>query len=191
MGKEDDFKVVTDYIREFVKQECSKTTITRELYENHIVLVADYGARLSKLLKADSEVVELASYLHDFSVVYQFEHHYDHAIKSGNMIEGLLSQFKFPDETIRRVNEVIAQYDKATPSKEASNEALCLLNADAMSQLAKPLFWLYYGYTVKNKSYLQGIKSYLKWMDRQWEMMIEPAKEMMAKEYELLKGFKG
>ncbi len=190
MWKEDDPNMVTDYIREYVKQECSKNTMARELYENHIILVSDFGAKLSKLLGADALVVELASYLHDFSSIYQFDHHYDHTIPGVHRIDGLLRQFKFSDETIARVLEVIAQYNKPNPVEGASKEAVCLINADAMSQLSKPLFWLYFGYTVKNKSYNEGITSYLKWMESRWKIMMEPAKEMMAKEYEHLKRFK-
>lgn len=182
--------MVTDYIRGFVKQECSKTTLTKELYENHIILVRDYGAKLAKLLDADALIVELASYLLDFSSVYQFDHHYDHTIPGLRGIEELLRQFKFSDETISGVLEVIAQYNKPNPMKGASKEAICVINAEAMSQLARPLFWLYYGYAVKHKSYNEGIASYMQWMESRWEMMIEPAKEMMTKEYELLKRLK-
>lgn len=182
--------MVTDYIREFVKQECSKTTLTKELYENHIILVRDYGAKLSQLLGAEALVVELASYLLDFSSVYQFDHHFDHAIPGVQRVEGLLRKFKFADETIEKVLEVIAQYNKPNPMKNASKEAICLINAEAMSQLAKPLFWIYYGYTVKRKTYNEGISSYLQWMESRWELMIPQAREMMAKEYELIKRLK-
>lgn len=182
--------MVIDYIREYIKAECDKATLTRELYDNHIVLVAGYGVKLAKILGADSQVIELASYLHDFSVIYDFEHPNDHPIKGAKVIDDLLKQFSYSEQTICQVKDAILAHSKPQNSRQMSAEAICLSNADAMSQLAKPVFWLYYGYTVKNRNYKDCIKIYAKRMEDNWKTMIEPAKEMMAEEYTYLKKLK-
>lgn len=182
--------MITDYIREYVKEECSITTLTRELYDNHIKVVADYGAKLARLLGADAQVVELASYLHDFSAVHNFEHLNDHGIKGSKLPEDLLKQFKFSDQTISQVKDAIITHSKPPKGKITSDEAICLSNADAMSQIVKPFFWLYFGYTVKKRSYEECIKAYLKWMSNNWMIMIEPAKEMISEEYAFLQNIK-
>jgi uncharacterized protein len=178
-----DTKVITDYIREYVKAECSKTTFNRELYENHILVVADYGAKLAKILGADKQAVELASYLHDFAIVHNFEQSNEHHVKGAKVAEDLLIQFKYSDDIINKVRDAILMHLKPQNGKNVSTEAICLSNADAMSQLAKPLFWLYYGYTIKKKNYNDCIHTYIKSMEDNWQAMIEPAKEMMAQEY--------
>ncbi len=178
--------MVTDYIREYVKEECSKSTQTKELYENHILVVAAYGARLARLLGADAQVVELASYLHDFSLIHDFEQPYDHGIKGSMLVDELLKQFKFSDDTIDQVKQAILSSSKPLSGKNVPIEAICLSNADAMSKLAKPFYWLYYGYANKKRTYKEGITVYLKWMDENWKAMVEPAKEMMADNYEFL-----
>ncbi len=182
--------MVTDYIRGYVKEECSRSTLTQELYENHILVTASYGARLARLLGADTQVVELASYLHDLSLVHDFEQPYDHRMKGSIPVDELLKQFKFSEETIDQVKEAILLNTKPLSGKKASIEAICLSNADAMSKLAKPFFWLYYGYNHKKRSYKEGIAVYLKWMEDNWKTMIDPAKEMMTENYEFLKYLK-
>lgn len=182
--------MVTEYIREYVKEECSKTGLTKELYDNHIVVVADYGARLARLLGADAMVVELASYLHDFSAVHNFEHLNDHAINGSKMAEELLRQFKFSDEIVNNVMDAILTHSKPINNKKSSVEAICLSNADAMSQLSKPIFWLYFGYAIKKRSYNECIKVYMKWMEDNWATMIQPARDMMQEEYAFVKTLK-
>jgi uncharacterized protein len=179
--------VITNYIRELVKEEYSNTTITRELYTNHILVTADYGARLARLLGADARVVELASYLHDFSTVHEYEHSNSHTVKSSKKMDELLRQFKIPEDIISGVIEAVLNHSRPINSKKASVEAICLSNAEAMSQLSKPVFWLYYGYVVKKRTYEECIKVYIKWMEENWKTMIDPAKDMMTEEYAYLK----
>lgn len=178
--------MVTDYIREFVKQECKKSQLTMDLYENHILLVAEYGERLAKLLGADSLVVELASYLHDFSPVHNFDHKNDHAIKNPKLIQELLTRFKFSDSVIKEVTETIMANSRPINEK-ASIEVICLSNAEAMSQLAKPVFWIFYNDGTGQKPYKECVKSYVDWMEANWKTMISEARDMMAEEYDFLK----
>lgn len=182
--------MVTDYIREYVKAECSKTTFNHELYENHIKVVAGYAVRLAEILGADKLVVELASYLHDFAAVHNFEHANDHHIIGAKAAEELLYQFKFSDDIISQVKEALLMHTKPQSKNGASIEAVCLSNAVAMSQLAKPSFWMYYGFTVKKKNYNDCIRKYVKWMEENWQTMIEPAREMMSTEYAALERIK-
>jgi len=178
--------MVTDYIREFVKQECKKTQLTMDLYENHILLVAEYGERLSKLLGADSLVVELASYLHDFSSVHNFDHKTDHSIKNPKLIQELLSKFKFSESVIKGVTETIMANSRPINGK-ATIEAICLSNAEAMSQLAKPVFWMFFNNSAEQKPYKECVKTYIDWMESNWKTMISEARDMMAEEYAFLK----
>ncbi len=182
--------MVTDYIREYVKTECYKETFTRELYDNHIVVVAEFGAKLAKILNADFQVVQLAAYLHDFSSVHNFELLNEHRVKEAKVADELLQQFNYSENIINQVKDTILKHSKPQNKKQLTAEAICLFNADAMSQLAKPLFWLYFGYTIKKRSYKECIEIYTKWMEDNWKNMIEPAREMMMEEYEFIKKLK-
>jgi uncharacterized protein len=134
--------------------------------------------------------VELASYLHDFTTIHDFEHINDHPIKGAKVADDLLRQFNYSDEIIGKVKDAILYHSKPQNAKNISLEAICLSNADAMSLLAKPLFWLYFGYAVKKRNYNDSIQSYVSWMEDNWKSMIEPAKEMMAEEYAFIKKMK-
>ncbi|MCX7772965.1 MAG: HD domain-containing protein [Clostridia bacterium] len=182
--------MLKDYIREYVKEECSKSEAFRELYENHILIVAKYGVQLADLLGADAEAVELAAYLHDFSAVLDFEHINDHAIKGSKMADTLLRQFNYKEEKIQLVKQAIAHHSKPLKLNEGSLEAVCLSNADAMSQIAKPYFWLYFNFAVKKRSYEDGIKEYRQWMEANWQAMIDEARQIVEKDYEGVKQIK-
>ncbi|NLM75620.1 MAG: HD domain-containing protein [Clostridiaceae bacterium] len=177
--------MVTDYIRGFVKEECNKNQLTRELYDNHILVVVDYGARLGRLLEADPLVLELACYLHDFSPHHNFEHKNSHNFKSSKSIEDLLSKFKFPKQIIEQVCETISANANPARIKNATKEQICLFNAEAMSLLAKPVFWLYYSNSIReNKmTHKDNLKVYIDWIEYNWNNMISEARDMMAEEY--------
>ena len=181
--------MVTDYIRGYVREECSKTQLTRELYENHILVVVDYGTKLGRLLEADPLVIELAFYLHDFSPLHNFERKYSHNFKSSKSIEELLSKFKFPKNIIENICETISANASPVRRKNATKEQICLFNAEAMSLLAKPAFWLYYSNSIReNKmSYKDNLKTYIDWIEENWNNMIDEARDMMAEEYEFAK----
>lgn len=182
--------MVTDYLRGYVREECNKSLVTKELFNNHIRLVAEYGIKLAKFYNADIQIVELSSYLHDFTVIHNFEHPHEHAIKGSGIADSLLKQFKYSDDIISRVNSTIASHIKHKGGDFDSNEALCLYNADIMSQLSKPLYWIYYSHTVKGRDYEEGIKTYLSWVEGKWQTMTEYAQKMMQQEYALIKALK-
>ncbi|NMA67001.1 MAG: HD domain-containing protein, partial [Clostridiaceae bacterium] len=159
--------MVTDYIRGFVKEECSKTQLTRELYENHILVVADYGAKLGRLLEADPLILELSCYLHDFSPLHNFEHKNNHSFKNPKNIEEFLQKFKFSNQIIEQVKDTILANANPIRSKNATKEQICLFNAEAMSLLAKPVFWLYYSNSIaeNKRSHKDNLKVYIDWME--------------------------
>lgn len=181
--------MVTDYIREYVKEECNKSFKAKELYENHILVVADYAVRLGRLLGADSLIVELSSYLHDFSTHHNFEHKNNHTLEGSKKIQELLRQFKFSEDVIERVSDTILANSRPYNNKNLSKEAICLFNAEAMSLIAKPVFWIYYSNLLneKKRTYKDNVRVYLEWVDENWKHMIDAARDMMSEEYASLK----
>ncbi len=180
--------MVTDYIREYVKEECNKSLKAKELFENHILVVTDYAVRLGRLLGADSLIVELSSYLHDFSSHHNFEHKNDHTLKGTKEIQDLLRQFKFSDDVIEQVLDTILANSRPY-NKNATKEAICLFNAEAMSLIAKPVFWIYYSNLINEnkRSYKDNVRVYLDWVEDSWKNMIDAARDMMTEDYASLK----
>ncbi|MCX7711551.1 MAG: HD domain-containing protein, partial [Clostridia bacterium] len=73
--------MVTKRIRAYVEEECRKATSGLDmLFEEHILVVANYAELLAERFNADKEVVELAAYLHDFSVIVDPETANEHHI---------------------------------------------------------------------------------------------------------------
>ena len=179
-----DFLLV-DYIREYVKGECSNSAIGREFYENHLILVAHYGIKLAVETGADPEMVELAAYLHDFSFVIDDMNMEQHETKGVAIAEKLLKQFNYPKDKLERVKRCILNHSSLARACGASPEEVCLANADIMSLIAKPDYW------VKISSLTNQGEENPNWFYEQiaksWPLMMAPARAIMEDKFNELK----
>ena len=66
-------------------------------------------------------------------------------------------------------------------------EEICLSNADAMSQIVNPLYWLYFAFKIRNLSYDEGKKWCLNRIDDNWSKLIDPAKDLIESDYVRIK----
>ncbi|MCX7711416.1 MAG: HD domain-containing protein, partial [Clostridia bacterium] len=146
-------------------------------------VVANYAELLAERFNADKEVVELAAYLHDFSVIVDPETANEHHIAGADLAERILTEYSLPKDKIEKVKQCILTHSSPIQVGEGDCEAVCLSNADAMAQIAKPAFWLYVNYSIWKNSYRQGVKAYLDWIDGNWKGLIAPAKEYVGDRY--------
>jgi HD superfamily phosphodiesterase len=66
---------LTEAIKTFVRETCQQpeNAFGAAFFEQHILVVRDYGLKLAEVLSADPEVVTLAAYLHDLAAVQDFQ----------------------------------------------------------------------------------------------------------------------
>lgn len=174
--------LLANYIGEYVKGECQNSPLGKSLYENHFILVARYGLKLARKTGADPEIVELASYLHDFSVVLNIDTLQDHEIRGMEIAENLLTQFHYPKDKIEKVKICILNHSSPRRPNAASAEEVCVSNADLMSQIAKPDYWLQFYSSVINR--FDGRIRFSNLINDNWPLLVDPAKEMMREQYE-------
>lgn len=177
--------MLADYIREYVKGECSNSPLGREFYENHLILVAHYGLKLAMETGADPEIVELAAYLHDFSFVMDEKDLKHHETKGVAIAEKLLRQFNYPPDKLERVKRCILNHSSLVQANGASPEEACLANADIMSLIARPDYW------IKFLSMASQAEDNANWyydqIAKSWPLLMDPAKAMVADKFNEIK----
>lgn len=153
-------------------------------YQQHILLNERFSHRLADHLGADKEVLSLAAYLHDIAAISDYntlaDHHLIGAQRAGHILE---SKGCYSPVTIRKVQKCIETHSNPVAEGEASKEEICFSNADAMTQIVNPVYWLYYAYNVKGLSYEEGRQWYYTRVTTHWNKLIEPAKKMIEAEY--------
>lgn len=176
--------LLADYIREYVKGECSNSSLGREFYENHLLLVAHYGLKLAVETGADPEIVELAAYLHDFSFVMDGKNMNQHEAKGVAIADKLLKQFNYPPDKLEKVKRCILNHSSLTQAGDASPEEACLANAEIMSLIAKPDYWIKLA-SRSNQAY--SANWYYEQISKNWPLLMGSARVMMEDKFNELK----
>lgn len=185
--------MIVKAIRKYVAGECnsSKNAFGPAFFERHLSVVVEYAKRLGGSLGADLEIVELAGWLHDISAVQDIAALPEHPGLSAEIARKLLSEKDYPTDRIERVARCITLHAVPVQIGHGLPEEVCVSNADAMSQIVKPTYWLYYVFRVRQFGFAEGRDWLQRRIESNWAALIPPARAMIEKEYhqvrELLK----
>lgn len=176
-------------IREMVQQDCRReqNAFGPSFFEQHLAVVAEFGAALAKRLGADPEVVELAAWLHDISAVSNVATIPNHATLGGEIATQLLSEAGYPAGVIEQVAQCIRSHSTPIPVGSASPEEVCVSNADAISQIVRPSYWLYFAFCVRKCTFEEGRQWLQQRVQSNWTSLIDPARELALDQYRLTK----
>ena len=179
--------MISKVIREYVFNECkdSKNAFGPAFFEQHLLVVLEYGKRLAAVLGADTEIVELAAYLHDIAAVGDITVVPQHHLLGAESARETLQQHSYPSERIERVVQCITSHSAPVQIGKGSPEEVCLSDADAMSQIARPVYWLHYAFRVRQFDFKTGQRWYRQRVESNWSQLIRPAKDIIEKEYHL------
>ncbi len=174
--------MITDYIRELVKGECNKTQneLGIAFFEQHILLVKEYACRLADILGADREIVELSSYLHDISAVIDISTLSRHSDLSAEVAESILKDKLLDSDKIETIKNVIRSHSSPIKVGEGTLEEVCVSNADAISQIINPSYWLYFAFSIRKMGYQQGTEWYKEKVRTNTDGLIQQAKDMIG-----------
>jgi hypothetical protein len=64
-----------------------------------------------------------------------------------------------------------------------STEDVCVSNADAMSQIVRPAYWLYFAFRVRQLGFAEGRDWLRQRVENNWATLIPPAQIIIEKEY--------
>ena len=156
-----------------------------DFWKYHIVPVIKYSKQLAKVLKADTEVVELAAILHDIGLLKCGNN--NHELTGALEAEKILRASSYPEKTIAQVRHCIESH-RARAVKPRAIEAKIISNADAMAHLDTLLVLFSIG--MKNEG---DFDKAFRWVygkiERDWKekLTLPAARKMMKEKYEAIR----
>lgn len=185
--KKYNYSKIRNEVRELVeKANYSKNNKYKSTFWNyHTLPVVDLSLKLSRLFKADKEILELSALLHDYSAVYNYAFAQEHHIHSARMAEEILTKLKYPGEKTKHVASCILSHRGSRPMAKKTIEAKILASADAMShftQLADMMLLTYGIHKYETKEGAIWLRNKLK---RSWAKIMPEGREMIQEDHEI------
>jgi HD superfamily phosphodiesterase len=176
-------------IAKIVEEACKKETnyFGYGIWEYHIVNVVKYAKMMAKKLNADVEIVEIASLLHDYASIINYDLYEDCHIHGADEAEKLLKQFNYPQNKIELVKACIISHRGSKIKSKNSKKALCVADADGMSHFDSigSMFHLAFS---SHKMNIDEATNWLKHkLERSWRKLSPEAKEIIAEKYQACK----
>ncbi len=168
-----------------VRAECQRpeNVFGEAFFDQHLAVVADYGRRLAEKLGADTGIVETAAYLHDLSAVRDVSTLPDHPRLSAEIARELLAELDSAPEQIERIARCILTHSTPLSIGQGSLEEVCLSNADAISQIVRPTYFLFVAYSIRKLGYREGRQWLLDRIEANWSGLIPQAKDLARDDY--------
>jgi HD superfamily phosphodiesterase len=176
-------------IEKYVKTACGNddNRFTKQFFEEHILIVVKYGLQLAEYYQADREIIRLAGLLHDVSVLFANNKLEVHNVDSSAVATRLLDVYSYDAERIKRVSDCILKHLRPLREGEGTREEVCVSNADAMAQIVRPAYWLYFAFKIRGLSYQEGLSWYKKRITDNWNALVDHAKDLIREEYERIR----
>jgi uncharacterized protein len=124
---------ILEEVRKFVEDECKKPTAKYgyEPYEFHLVPMQNYAKKLAEKLDANTEIVELAVWLHDIGSIINGRQ--NHHITGARIAEEKLKELNYPKDQIEKIKHCIFAHRGSNDIKGKTLEAQIISDADAIS----------------------------------------------------------
>ena len=182
--------MILEKIETHVKQTCERedNLLSNHFYHEHLEVVSEYAEKICTQLSGDQEVVQIASYLHDISAILDFKTLATHHQDSADIAEKLLRENGYNSAKIVQVKQCILNHTTPISITDASSiEEVCLSNADAIAQIIRPTYWLYFAYNILSLDYPKAKVWYINKINNNWDALIEPAKTLIEEKYTAIK----
>jgi uncharacterized protein len=95
----------------------------------------------------------------------------------------MLLERGYPAERTERVATCIASHSAPIQIGNGSAEEVCVSNADAMSQIVRPAYWLYFAFRVRRLGFAEGRDWLRQRVENNWAALIPPARAIIEEGY--------
>lgn len=172
-------------------RKIAKERHCEEDFKYHILPVVKNALLLAKRLKADSEVVEAAAFLHDIGRALkrnQFEAENDHHLVGAEETRKILESLSLSNKFIEKVVHCVLTHRGRKGPEPESLEAEIVACADAMAHFDTFLDVFSFFLQTCN-SFEETINEMEAKMDRNWnkKLTLPEAKEIVRPKYEAIK----
>jgi uncharacterized protein len=183
---------VTDTVLTLVREACTsaRNRYGLEFVDQHLMVVQKFAIALAERFGADHKAVIAAALLHDISAIEDFECLPAHAERGAERalellaLGGRLSGIGFEPRRIERIATCVREHSTPRRHGETIVESVCVSNADAMSQIVRPFYWYNYARQLEQLSHENAIAWYRAVVERNWEPLIDAAKNLVRDQYE-------
>lgn len=175
---------IIEEVRRFVEEECKKPTSKYgyEPYANHFVPVRNYAVMLAKKLGVDSEIVEVAAWMHDVgSIIYGRENHH---ITGAEIAERKLKELDYPEDKLELVKKCILNHRGSVNSAKESLEEIIIADADAMSNFDNIGGIFMAAFIYENKGQAEAAKSVRTKLINSYNKLSSDSKSIIQPKYE-------
>jgi uncharacterized protein len=177
--------MITEVVKPYALDQCksNKNAFGPAFFDQHLLVVREYGLKLAPVLGADAEIVELAAYLHDLAAVGDITVIPKHHLLGADLARNLLAQQNYSSDRIERVARCIVAHTSPVRMDAGAPEEVCVSNADAISQIVRPVYWLNYVFGVRRFDFEAGRGWYRQRLDSNWSQLIPQARDLIEPEY--------
>jgi uncharacterized protein len=182
------YRSIISAVKRLVKEanDSPKNKYGDTVWKYHLGLVAKHAIALAEKLKADSEVVVLAAYLHDYAALLDIKNAPRHHLIGAKEAARILKKLGLPAEKIKAVKECIYSHRGSVHIRKKSLEAKIVASADAMAHFyyIPDMFYLAYGvHRLKTEDGAAWLKAKLQ---RSWDKIVLPeGREMIKRDRKL------
>lgn len=181
----------TDALYVFVREACSRPAnrFGPEFFDEHVLVVERFALQLAELTGADRKIVRPAALLHDLAAVQDFTCLPRHGEKGAEEVAAFLScldpggRLGFDSEQISRIAVCVREHSSPRKTGETTPESVCVSQADAMSQIARPFYWFHYARALKDLTHNDALEWYRSLVSRNWSGLMDSAKSLIEGEY--------
>ena len=175
---------IIDKIKNFVEEECKKPTSIYgyEPFINHFIPVNLYARQLAEKRKADIEIVEIASWLHDIgSIINGRENHH---ITGSRIAELKLKELNYPEDKIQKIKHCIFSHRGSKDIIRETEEAKIIAEADAMSHFDMIADLFMVAFITERKNRQEGLKSVKQKLINSWNKLSPEGKIIIKPKYD-------
>ena len=179
-------KIVHDAVHKVSKS--SKNHAGYSAWTHHIIPAVKFGRILSKKLKADEEIVELALLLHDYGSIYYGVDKLDvHHLTGSKLAEEILTKHNYPKDRTERIKHCIVSHRASQKIPRKTIEAKIVASSDALSHFANidDLFFL--TLVMKKMETDDARRFILKKLANSYKKLMPEAKKLIDKKYNAIK----
>ena len=168
----------------YARQAClsERNVLGAAFFDEHLSVVADYAEELSGPLGANVEVIRIAAYLHDISAVSDIGTLPNHARLSAELARAWVKERGGRSEQADAVSRCVASHSQ--PLTVGTPEEICLSNADALAQIARPAYWLWFAFSVRKLGFAEGREWLRALYEKNWLALVPVAQELGSAAHE-------
>ncbi|MGH0052876.1 MAG: HD domain-containing protein [Sphaerochaetaceae bacterium] len=156
------------------------------IWENHIAPMVTIAQELSFVHGADSEVVRIATLLHDLAGIEDFSKAKEHHIHGATRARQILGEAGYSADKTELVAQCILHHRGSLLLPKESAEERCLADADAVAHMSDLPSLFFVAYNRQGLDFEEGRQWVMQKIKRDWQKMSEIAREKYGNQYDAI-----